>query len=47
MAARSPVGDPFRAIAIDRLLKNSMICKIDPIDRLFLLLLNCKTVNLI
>jgi hypothetical protein len=47
MAARSPVGDHFRTIAIDRLLKNPMICKIDPINRLFLLLFNCKTVNLI
>jgi hypothetical protein len=47
MAARSPVGNDFRAIAIDRPLKNSMLCKIDPINRLFLSLLNCKTVNLI
>jgi hypothetical protein len=47
MAARSPVGDDFRTIAIDRPLTNPMICKIDPIDRLFLLLLNCKTPNLI
>jgi hypothetical protein len=47
MAARRPVGGPFRAIAIDRPLKNSRICKIDPINRLFLLHLKCKTLNLI